>query len=144
GGPAAISANANNKATLGSDSLILVQGVAAGIAATTHTQTVSGDDPQLTNARAPTAHASTHNLGGSDAIAPDWTQVANKPATFAPSAHEASHVTGSDQLPLGSASTKGLLKQVSGHTTDFIDGTNIAQLLQPVIWSARLRSFNAI
>lgn len=29
---------------------------------------------------APSAHAPTHNLGGSDAIAPDWTQVANKPA----------------------------------------------------------------
>jgi hypothetical protein len=130
-----ISANANNKATLGTDSLILVQGTAAGIAATTHAQTVSGDDPQLinartpiahgathagngtdpvpiatptvaglvpakpnaganatttqvvmgddtrlTNSRVPTAHASTHNLGGSDAIAPDWTQIANKPA----------------------------------------------------------------
>src|SRR6201997_2695477 len=77
-GPSAVSANANNKATLGSDSLILVQGTAAGIAATTHAQTVSGDDPQLTNARTPTAH-------------------------------EASHVTGTDQIPLASVSTKGLL-----------------------------------
>jgi hypothetical protein len=112
-GPTAISANANNKATLGSDSLILVQGTAAGIAATTHAQTVSGDDPQLTNARTPTPH-------------------------------EASHVTGTDQIPLASASTKGLLNQTSGNTTDFIDGTNNSQALQPVIWSVRLRSFNAI
>src|ERR1700758_5396833 len=66
-GPSAVSANANNKATLGSDSLILVQGTAAGVAATTHAQTVSGDDPQLTNARTPTAHQATHN-GGSDPI----------------------------------------------------------------------------
>jgi hypothetical protein len=59
-GPSAVSANANNKATLGSDSLILVQGAALGAAATIHGQTVSGDDPQLTNARTPTAHGSTH------------------------------------------------------------------------------------
>jgi hypothetical protein len=93
-GPSAVSANANNKATLGTDSLVLVQGTAAGVAATTHAQTVSGDDPQLTT--------------------------------------------------LASASTKGLLNQTSGNTTDFIDGTNNSQALQPVIWSARLRSFNAI
>jgi hypothetical protein len=112
-GPSTVSANANNKATLGSDSLVLVQGTAAGVAATTHAQTVSGDDPQLTNARTPTAH-------------------------------EASHVTGSDQIPLASASTKGLLNQTSGNTTDFIDGTNNSQPLQPVIWSATRRVFNAI
>lgn len=68
-GPSAVSTNANNKATLGTDSLILVQGVATGASATTHAQTVSGDDPQLTNARTPTAHAPTHLVGGSDPIA---------------------------------------------------------------------------
>jgi hypothetical protein len=93
-GPSAVSANANNKATLGTDSLVLVQGTAAGVAATTHAQTVSGDDPQLST--------------------------------------------------LASASTKGLLNQTSGLATDFIDGTNNSQPLQPVIWSARLRSFNAV
>jgi hypothetical protein len=98
---------------------------------------------------APSAHASTHNLGGSDAIAPDWTQVQNKPATFAPSAHAASHVTGgSDIIVLAGTSTAGLLKQLSGNTTDFVDGTNTCQNLagavQPTIWSARLRSFNAV
>jgi hypothetical protein len=112
-GPSAVSANANNKAVLGSDSLVLVQGTAAGIAATTHAQTVSGDDPQLTNARTPTAH-------------------------------QASHVTGSDQIPLASASTKGLLNQTSGNTTDFIDGTNTSQPLQPTITAVRLRSFNSL
>lgn len=68
-GPSAVSTDANNKATLGSDSLILVQGVGAGASATTHAQTVSGDDPQLTNARTPTAHAATHLSTGSDPIA---------------------------------------------------------------------------
>jgi hypothetical protein len=98
---------------------------------------------------APSAHASTHNLGGSDAIAPDWTQVQNKPTTFAPSAHAASHVTGgSDIIIPASAATAGLLKQLSGNTTDFVDGTNTCQNLvtavQPTIWSVRLRNFNAI
>lgn len=117
-GSAGISTNANNKATLGSDSLFLVQGTATGVAATTHAQTVSGDDPQLTNARAPTAHATTHVTGGNDIIVP------------------------------ASASTAGLLKQLSGSTGDFVDGTNTCQNLvtaiQPTIWSSRLRSYNAL
>jgi hypothetical protein len=135
----------------------------------------------------PSAHATTHNLGGSDAIAPDWTQVQNKPAVPAPSstspamdgaaavgtgttyarsdhvhpsdtsrmavgaaptAHQASHVTGTDQIPLASASTKGFLAQVSGNTTDFVDGTNNCQNLvtaiQATIWSVRLRSWNSV
>jgi hypothetical protein len=37
-----------------------------------------------------------------------------------------------------------LLAQLSGNATDFVDGTNNCQPLQPVIWSARLRSFNAV
>jgi hypothetical protein len=230
-GPTAVSTNANNKATLGSDSLLLVQGTAAGVAATTHAQTVSGDDPQLTNTRVPTthglthagngsdpvpvatttvaglvpakpnagvnatttqvvmgddtrltnsrmptAHATTHQAGGSDTIALDtlaaptdnttlnastsahglmpkatgsastfygsdatqkavpYSSLSGTPSTFAPSAHETSHVTGSDQIPLASASTKGLLNQTSGNTTDFIDGTNNSHPLnQPVL-----------
>lgn len=63
-----VSGDANNKATLGSDSLILVRGTAAGVAATTHAQTVSGDDPQLTNARSPLAHGSGHVSTGVDPI----------------------------------------------------------------------------
>jgi hypothetical protein len=135
-----------------------------------------------------------------------WTGITGVPATFAPSAHQASHVTGTDQIPsastgarglmaqannnpnafyasdatqkqvtyamLGgsqpgpiahasthvtggtdvivpaSASTAGLLKQLSGNTTDFVDGTNACQNLvaaiQPTIWSVRLRSFQAL
>jgi hypothetical protein len=78
-----------------------------------------------------------------------WTGITGKPASFAPSAHAASHVTGgSDIIVPASTSTAGLLKQLSGNTTDFVDGTNTCQNLvnavQPTIWSARLRSFNAI
>jgi microcystin-dependent protein len=76
----------------------LVQGVAAGVAATTHAQTVSGDDPQLTNARTPTAH-------------------------------QASHVSGSDQIPLAGASAKGLLAQLTGNTTDYVGGDNACHSL---------------
>jgi hypothetical protein len=97
----------------------------------------------------PSAHAATHNLGGSDAIAPDWTQVQNKPGQFQALPHAASHVTGgSDIIVPASASTVGLLNKLSGNTTDFVDGTNSCQVLatavQPTIWYARMRSFNAI
>jgi hypothetical protein len=238
-GPSTISTNANNKATLGTDSFILVQGTAAGIAATSHAQTVSGDDPQLTNARtptahksshitggadiiptvtssavglcpvtpndatkvlrgdgafgtlaysslgsipstfapsahgsthagsgadpvpiatttvaglvpakpntgvnattsqvvmgddtrlsnsrAPTAHASTHNLGGSDAIAPDWTQVANKPTSFAPTAHASSHLdNGTDPVSVVTATRTGLAPKLNGNAATFLNGT---------------------
>src|SRR5215467_4329319 len=88
-GGTSVSANANNKATLGTDSLVLVQGTAAGVAATTHAQTVSGDDPQLTNARTPTSH-------------------------------QASHVSGTDQIPSASSSARGLLAQLSGNTADYV------------------------
>lgn len=67
-GTAAVSANVNNKATLGTDNLILVQGAGVATAATTHAQTVSGDDPQLTNARAPTSHGGSHLQGQADPI----------------------------------------------------------------------------
>jgi hypothetical protein len=52
--------------------------------------------------------------------------------------------------PFAPASTTaaGLLNQLSGNTTDFVDGTNacqnLANAVQPTIWSVRLRSFNAI
>ncbi len=46
--------------------------------------------------------------------------------------------------PLASTTQAGMLCQVSGLTTDFVDGTNHCQALAPVIWSARLRSFNSI
>jgi hypothetical protein len=144
GGSAGVSTDPNNKATLGSDSKILVQGTASGVAATTHAQTVSGDDPQLTNARTPTAHHTTHEHGGTDAVSLTYSDLLAIPVTFAPVPHEASHVTGGDQIPLASSSAKGLMNQTSGNTTDFIDGTNNSQPLQPVIWSVRLRSFNAI
>ncbi len=72
----------------------------------------------MTNARTPTAHASTHVTGGSDIIAP------------------------------ASSSAAGLLKQLSGNTTDFVDGSNACQNLvtaiQPTIWSVRLLSLQTL
>jgi hypothetical protein len=51
-------------------------------------------------------------------------------------------------IPLADNTQAGLLKQLSGNTTDFVDGTNSCQNLvsaiQPTIWNMRLRSFNAI
>lgn len=50
--------------------------------------------------------------------------------------------------PLADATQDGLLRKVSGNTTDFVDGTNHCQNLvtavQPTIWSVRLRSLNVI
>jgi len=105
-GGTSVSANANNKATLGSDSLVLVQGVASGVAATTHAQTVSGDDPQLTNARTPTAHAATHKSGGSDLIALDTLGATTDITTLN-----------------ASSSAHGLLPKLSGTATSYLDGT---------------------
>jgi Collagen triple helix repeat (20 copies) len=96
----------------------LVQLPAPASGDATAAQIVKGDDSRLTNARTPTAHASTHVTGGSDVIVP------------------------------ASVTTAGLLKQLSGNTTDFVDGANACQNLvtavQPTIWSVRLRSFNAV
>jgi hypothetical protein len=122
-GPTAISANANNKATLGTDSLLLVQGTAAGIAATTHAQTVSGDDPQLTNARTPTTHAVTHAHGGSDPVTITYSDLAGIPASFTPTAHHATHLTGgSDIIPAPTTSASGLVPPIPNDTTQFLRG----------------------
>jgi hypothetical protein len=49
---------------------------------------------------------------------------------------------------LATPSANGLLRQVSGNTTDYIDGTNNSQsntgTVLPVIWSVRQRSYNAL
>jgi hypothetical protein len=51
-------------------------------------------------------------------------------------------------LALATTTKIGALQQLSGNTTDFLDGTNafqhLANAVQPTIWSARLRSFNAV
>jgi hypothetical protein len=61
---------------------------------------------------------------------------------------------GSDSLiyvpttPLANSTQNGLLTQLSGLTTDLVDGTNNIQnqtaAINPVIWSVRQRSFNAL
>jgi len=51
-------------------------------------------------------------------------------------------------VPLADTTQPGMLTQVTGNTIDFIDGTNncrnLATAIQPTIWAARLRSFNAV
>jgi hypothetical protein len=74
-----------------------------------------------------------------------YSKLTSVPASFTPSAHASTHVTGgSDIILAASASTAGLLNKLSGNTTDFVDGTNTCQALAPQIWSVRLRSYNAI
>ena len=51
-------------------------------------------------------------------------------------------------IPIADATRSGLLRQVSGLTTDLVDGTNHTQdfttALKPTIWSVRSNSYNAI
>jgi hypothetical protein len=47
-------------------------------------------------------------------------------------------------IPPADNTQSGLLNQVSGNTTDFVDGTNHCQPLAPVIWSVRSRSYSSI
>jgi hypothetical protein len=50
--------------------------------------------------------------------------------------------------PLADNTQSGLLRQTSGLTTDFLDGSNhyqdLATVLRPVIWSYRSRAYNAL
>jgi hypothetical protein len=63
-------------------------------------------------------------ITGAPTIFPtDWSVIANKPATFIPSPHEATHLPGgSDPIPLASISTAGLTGPLSGNKTDFKSG----------------------
>jgi hypothetical protein len=92
----------------------------------------------------------TQYLTGSGTwVAVPYSSLTGTPSTFAPIAHAASHVTGgADVIALATSSTRGLLTQVSGNTTDFIDGTNACQNLvtavTPTITAVRLNSYNSI
>ena len=46
--------------------------------------------------------------------------------------------------PLADATQDGLLRKVSGLTTDFVDGTNYCQPIVPQITAVRLRSWNSV
>jgi microcystin-dependent protein len=62
------------------------------------------------------------------AAAVPWAGVTGRPVSYPPSAHESSHLpSGSDPLPLASPASAGLIKAVSGLTTDFLDGTGSCQ-----------------
>jgi hypothetical protein len=82
------------------------------------------------------------NAGGSATVAGSLQCTAKSGNTIT-----LTNVAGS-AVPIADSSQDGLLRKVSGLTTDFVDGTNncrdLATAVQPTIWSARLRSFNAI
>jgi microcystin-dependent protein len=171
-----VSASPTNNATWFQIPVAWVNGGGSAPANNTDCIFAFGFAPQQ---QAPLPHAATHNLGGSDAIAPDWTQVQNKPAVPAPSstspamdgtaavgtgttyaradhvhpsdtsrmavgaaptAHQASHVTGTDQIPSASASTRGLLAQLSGASTDYVGGDNACHAL-PTFAPASIMDF---
>jgi len=73
------------------------------------TQVAAGNDARFSDVRTPTAHKSSHAIGGSDALsaadigaaaashAHAWADITSGvPSSFAPSAHKTSHATGGD------------------------------------------------
>lgn len=48
------------------------------------------------------------------------------------------------QLPLASATQPGMLATLSGNTTDFLDGTNHFQALNPAIWAVRQLTYSSV
>ena len=79
---------------------------------------------------APSLHAPTHALNGTDPVYPDWTQVQNKPATFPPSPHAPTHVTGgADIIPSANTSSSGLLNSLSGLASEYVGGDNACHSL---------------
>lgn len=122
----------------GADAIGLGNGTTAGLSTWDYTaaeRTKVANVPADTNAslagKASTAHAATHRVGGTDAIGlgngttaglstndyttAEKTKVANVPADTnaslgakASTTHAATHTTGTDQIPLGNGTTKGL------------------------------------
>jgi|SRR5215475_369171 len=83
----------------------------------------------------------------------DWSIITNRPNAFPPTPHAPTHApTGTDPISLATVTAPGFLTQLSGNTTDFVDGTNACQPLSaavaavspPAIWAVRLRSYNAV
>jgi hypothetical protein len=54
-----------------------------------------------------------------------WGSVTGAPSTFAPSPHQGSHVSGTDQIPSAGTSARGLMPQANGNANAFYssDGT---------------------
>lgn len=78
--------------------------------ARTNIYTISAGDPRLTNARTPTIHAPTHNIGGSDPIKPE--NIGAMKIGDPPSNHASTHAPGGSdpivipqQPPLAHATT---------------------------------------
>jgi hypothetical protein len=54
-----------------------------------------------------------------------WGSVTGVPGTFAPSPHQASHVSGADQIPTTSTAVRGLAPKLNGSATSYLDGTGV-------------------
>jgi len=98
---------------------VLVNPATLGIGTATGT-VAAGDDSRFTNARAPTAHASTHNAGGSDALAIDAVAATGSLRTLGTSATSAcagNDARLSDSRTPAAHQLDGALHAVSGLTT---------------------------
>src|SRR4029077_245052 len=71
-----------------------------------------------------------NNFYASDATQKQVTYAMLGGSQPAPVAHQSSHVTGTDQIPSASSSTRGLLAQLSGNATDYVGGDNVTHALK--------------
>ena len=108
-----VDADVNSGAAIAESKLALASDAAAGTASrrtlgTGATQAAAGNDSRLTNARTPTAHASSHQPGGGDAMAVDAAAATGSLRTLGTGSTQA--VAGNDarlsdsRAPSGSAS----------------------------------------
>lgn len=122
-------ASANKDGTAGTPSLRTL--------GTGATQATSGTDSRLSDARTPTAHASTHNVGGSDVLAIDAAAATGSLRTLGtsstsaaagndsrlsdartPTAHATSHnAGGTDALAIDAAAATGSLRTLGTSST---------------------------
>ena len=129
---------------------------------TSATSAAAGNDARLSDARTPTAHASSHNAGGSDALAIDATagtgslRTLGTSATSAaagndarlsdartPTAHASSHnAGGSDALAIDAAAGTGSLRTLGTSATSAAAG-NDARLSDARTPTAHASSHNA-
>jgi hypothetical protein len=120
---------------------ISVQGLSGTLADTQHpiigsgsSEAVAGNDARLTDARTPTAHASTHVAAGSDPLTLGATQITGTAVVTAdsrlsdartPTAHATSHnAGGSDVLAIDAAAATGSLRTLGTGSAQAAAGTD--------------------
>lgn len=84
---------------------------------------INDEDPRLTNARTPTAHASTHGVGGSDPVTVAQSQVSGLTTALAAKAPLASPaLTGTPTAPTATQATNNTQIATTAYVRTAVDG----------------------